>query len=80
MTNNEIFTKVADLLAGQLPVTVDQIRPDSKLVEDLGADSANIMILVFDVESEFDIQVDNDMLMSISTVKDVVDCIEKAIG
>lgn len=75
--NQKIFDKVAELIAQQLPVTIDQIKPESRLVEELGADSANIMILVFDLESEFNIEVDNDMLAKVSTVKDIVDYLEK---
>ena len=79
MTRNEIFAKVAGLIAAQLPVTADQIKPESRLVDDLGADSANIMILVFDMETEFDIEVDNEVLASVATVKDIVDYLEKAV-
>lgn len=79
MTRNEIFAKVAELIAAQLPVTAAQVKPESRLVEDLGADSANIMILVFDMETEFDIEVDNEVLASVTTVKDIVDYLEKAI-
>ena len=75
--DQKIFNKVAELIAQQLPVTIDQIKPESRLVEELGADSANIMILVFDLESEFNIEVDNDMLAKVSTVKDIVDYLEK---
>lgn len=75
--NQSIFNKVAELIAQQLPVTIDQIKPESKLVEELGADSANIMILVFDIESEFNVEIDNDMLAKVSTVKDIVDYLEK---
>ena len=79
MSQQEIFAKVAELIAAQLPVTVDQVKMESKLVDELGADSANIMILVFDIESEFNIQVDNDALATVVTVEDVVKYIEKAI-
>ena len=72
MNYNEAFEKVAELLLTQLPVEKADIRPESKLVEDLGADSANIMILVCDIETEFDIQVDNDMLAAVKTVDDIV--------
>ena len=41
-------------------------------MEDLGADSANIMILVCDIENEFDVQVDNDLLATVRTVDDIV--------
>ena len=76
MTYNEIFDKVAELIVAQLPVTIEQVKPESRLVEDLGADSANVMILVF----EFDIQVDNDALAGVHTVDDIVKYLEKAVG
>lgn len=80
MTYNEIFDKVAELIVAQLPVTIEQVKPESRLVEDLGADSANVMILVFDLECEFDIQVDNDALAGVHTVDDIVKYLEKAVG
>lgn len=78
MNKQEVFEKVAELIAAQLPVTADQIRLESKLVDELGADSANIMILIFDIESEFNIQVDNDALAQVVTVDDIVEYILKA--
>lgn len=78
MNKKEVFEKVAELIAAQLPVTADQIRPESKLVDELGADSANIMILIFDIESEFNIQVDNDALAKVVTVDDIVEYIIRA--
>ena len=80
MTYNEIFDKVAELIVAQLPVTIEQVKPESKLVEDLGADRANVMILVFDLEREFNIQVDNDALAGVHTVDDIVKYLEKAVG
>ena len=77
MNRNEIFNKVAELITAQLPVALDKVTMESKLVEDLGADSANVMILVFDLEREFNVEVDNDMLASVETVKDIVDYLEK---
>ena len=77
MNKNEIFNKVAELITAQLPVSIDKVQMDSRLVEDLGADSANVMILVFDLEREFNVEVDNDMLATVETVKDIVDYLEK---
>ena len=77
MDYNTVFEKVAELIEAQLPVTRDQIKPDSRLVEDLGADSANIMILICDIENEFDVQVDNDMLAKVSIVDDIVKYLAK---
>lgn len=75
-----MFDKVVDMIAAQLPVKKAAITRESRLIEDLGADSANIMILVMDVESEFDLVVDDDVLAQIKTVGDIVDYLEKRVG
>ena len=75
-----MFEKIAELIAAQLPVKKDQIKRESRLIEDLGADSANIMILIMDIESEFDLVVDDDMLGEIKTVGDMVDYLENRAG
>ena len=49
------------------------------MLEDLKADSANVIMLVMDLENEFNISVDDDVLMGIKTVGDVVDCIKGLI-
>ena len=72
MSYDEVFDRIADLLLMQLPITKEQIKPESRLIEDLGADSANIMIFICDVENEFDIEVDNDNLAGFATVNDIV--------
>ena len=77
MDYNTVFDKVSDLIVAQLPITKEQIKPVSKLIDDLGADSANIMILICDIENEFDVQVDNDMLATVSTVDDIVKYLAK---
>ena len=71
-----MFDKVVSMITSQLPVKAEQVTRDSRLVEDLGADSANIMILIMDLESEFDIVVEDDALSTIKTVGDVVDYLE----
>ena len=77
MDYNTVFDKVSDLIVAQLPITKEQIKPESKLIDDLGADSANVMILICDIENEFDVQVDNDMLATVSTVDDIVKYLAK---
>ena len=75
-----MFEKVVDLICQQLPVERETITRESRLKEDLGADSANLMILVMDMEAEFDIIVEDDALQDIKTVGDVVDYLEKLNG
>lgn len=79
MSYNDIFDKVTELLASQLPVDKVVMKPESRMIEDLGADSANIMILICDVENEFNITVDNDVLGRIVTVDDLVKYLEQEI-
>lgn len=79
MTEKQIFDKAAELIAMQMGVSTAEITMDTRMVEDLKADSANVIMLVMDLENEFNIAVDDDVLMSIKTVGDVVRCIEGLI-
>ena len=71
-----MFEKVCALIADQLKIDPKTIKPESRLLEDLKADSANIMMLIMDVESELGIIVDDDALMRMKTVGDVVKYLE----
>ena len=76
----KVFDKVKEYILMQLPVSEDKVIPEARLVEDLGADSANLMMLIMDLESEYDTTVEDEALGSIKTVGDIVDYIEKRIG
>ena len=71
-----VFDKVKELILMQLPVSEDKVTMDAKLVDDLGADSANVMVLIMDLESEYDMTVEDDALGTIKTVGDIVNYIE----
>ena len=60
----------------QLPVSGDKITMDARLIDDLGADSANLMMLIMDLETEFDLTVEDEVLANIKTVGDIVTYIE----
>lgn len=72
-----VFDKVVGLINQQLPVKVESVTMESRLFEDLGADSANVMMLIMDLEQEFDITVEDDVLTSMQSVGDIVGYIEK---
>ena len=74
-----IYDKVVKLLCDQLPVTADQVTMESRLFEDLKADSANVMVLIMDLETEFDITVDDEILATIKTVGDIVKYLEEHV-
>ncbi len=71
-----VFDKVRDMIAEQLQVDAATIKPESRLVEDLKADSANVMVMILELESEFGIEVEDDVILGLKTVGDVVSYIE----
>lgn len=79
MTEKQIFDKVTELIAMQMGLDKSAITMKTRMLEDLKADSANVIMLVMDLENEFNIAVDDDVLMGIKTVEDVVKCIEGLI-
>ena len=79
MDRNAIFAKVKEFLLMQLPVDESKITEDARMVEDLGADSANLMMLIMDLEEEFGTTVEDEALGTIRTVGDIVDYIQKKV-
>ena len=77
MDRNAIFDKVKEYILMQLPVDEGKVVDDARMVEDLGADSANLMMLIMDLETEFNMTVEDDALGTIKTVGDIVDYIQK---
>lgn len=72
----KVFDKVKEYILMQLPVAGDKVTMEAALVDDLGADSANLMMLIMDLEAEFDLTVEDEVLTSIKTVGDIVNYIE----
>jgi acyl carrier protein len=77
MDRNAIFAKVKEYILMQLPVDEAKVTEAASMIEDLGADSANLMMLIMDLETEFDTQVEDEALGTIKTVGDIVDYIQK---
>ena len=72
-----IFDTVKSMIAKQLKVDEASITPESRLIEDLKADSANVMGMIMDLEDKYGIMVEDDQIMKLKTVGDVVAYIEK---
>ena len=70
------FDTVKNMIAEQLRVDPATITENSRLVDDLKADSANIMVMIMDLEDHFGITVEDDQIMKLQTVSDVVRYIE----
>ncbi len=71
-----ILEKVKDVVVEQLDVNIDEVKEESKFVEDLGADSLDVVELVMALEEKFDIEIPDDAAEKISTVGDAVKYIE----
>ncbi len=70
------FDKIAELLSSQLGVDKAKITEDTKIVDDLGADSIDVFEMVMALEDECGIQVDEDKVQELVTVGDVVKLID----
>ena len=71
-----IFDDVKAVIVEQLSVNADEVKLESKFVDDLGADSLDVVELDMELESKFDVEIPDEEAEKISTVKDVVDYIE----
>ena len=67
-----IESKVKGIIAEQLGVGEDEIKPESSFIEDLGADSLDIVELVMAMEEEFEVEIPDEEAENIKTVKDAV--------
>jgi len=71
-----VFEKVKDIIAEQLGVDLEEISMESSFVDDLGADSLDIVELIMALETEFDLEIPDEDAEKISTVSDVVNYIK----
>lgn len=72
-----VEAKVKSIIAEQLGVGEGEIRPESAFIEDLGADSLDIVELVMTIEEEFDIEIPEDDAEQIKTVQNAIDYINE---
>lgn len=71
-----VFEKVQEKVSEQLGVDADEISMESSFIDDLGADSLDIVELLMALEEEFDIEIPDEEAEKLVTVGDVVDYIK----
>lgn len=80
MSDQEIADKVKEIITEQLSVTEDQVKPEAKFIDDLGADSLDTVELVMAFEEEFDITVPDEEAEKLTSVGEVTDYIKSALA
>ena len=74
-----IFQKLCEILASQLGIDASDITPETNIIEDLGADSLDVVELITTMEDEFDIIVTDERIRELYTVGEVAEFMEKLI-
>lgn len=77
--NEELFKRVSKILSGQLSVDEIKITPDARIMDDLGADSLNIVELVLALEEEFTVEIFDEDAEKIQTVREIVEYIQNQL-
>jgi acyl carrier protein len=73
----DVTAKVKSIIVEQLGVAEDEIKPESAFIEDLGADSLDIVELVMAMEEEFEVEIPDDDAENIKTVQDAINYINE---
>ena len=73
----DVLEKIIDILCDQLDLDREQVTENSEIIDDLGADSLDIVDLVMTLEDEFDTEITDEMIEGLKTVGDIVHFIEE---
>ncbi|MDI3546487.1 MAG: acyl carrier protein [Halanaerobiales bacterium] len=74
---DDIFERVKNIVVEELAVDPEEVTPEASFIDDLGADSLDVVELVMAFEEEFDIEIPDEDAEGIQTVQDAVDYIEE---
>ncbi len=80
MAGGDVKSKVSDIIANQLGVDREMITPEAHVVDDLGADSLDIVELVMALEEAFDLEIPDDDAERIRTVQDIYQYLESRMN
>ena len=72
-----VFDKVKEIIVDQLGVDEEEVSLESSFIDDLGADSLDIVELIMALEEEFDLEIPDEDAEKISTVSDAVEYIKE---
>lgn len=72
-----VIDKVKELVAEQLGISKDKIAENSNIIEDLGADSLDVIEMLMTLEDEYGITIPDDKISQIKTINQIVELIEE---
>ena len=72
--------KLIDIIAEQLSVDKDKVVPGASFIDDLGADSLDLVELIMAMEEAFDIEIADEVAETITTVQHAIDHVNKVAG
>jgi acyl carrier protein len=75
-----VSNRVLDIVCGQLEVTRDRLNPETRFIDDLGADSLDTVELVMEFENEFDVTIPEEDAERIQSVGEAVKYIEEKLA
>ncbi len=80
MKMEEVQKKLKEILVDRLNAEEDQIKPEASFVEDLGADSLDIVELIMGIEEEFDIEIPDEDAEKLTTVGEALQYVKTKLG
>ena len=80
MNTEEIYEKIKEIIVAQLGVAEASVTMEASFIDDLGADSLDIVELVMALEEEFDMEIPDSDAEKVVTVQDVVDYIKDNVN
>lgn len=75
-----VYDKLKDLILSQFGIDEDQLTPDTDIVEDLGADSLDVMEMLMALEEEYGILVVDDDVSELRTIREIAEFVENKIN
>ena len=76
MSDNSLADRIGKIIVEQLGVNEDQVKPEAKFIEDLGADSLDTVELVMALEEEFETEIPDEDAEKLQSVGDVIKFVE----
>ena len=75
-----IYEKLCSILADQLGIDPADIRPDAKIIDDLGADSLDVVEMLTEMESEYNIIITDERVRELTTVGEIAKFLEELVN